>query len=618
MPRKENGLGKLGSFSGKSTNKNRIDRSQKAGAAGYYPGNRQYGSSVHRSVIEQYNLDSDWVKWRKGYEYYMKAPWNDIKEYDDYTQSYSDWKLQSVLYQGVGFLTNTNQIQAQQGVVPLDIAIQFSGKIFPGKGDNASHYVVKRENVNKEDLGTIREIKTQLPLYQHQKDHKEVWATVNPSPKGLLLFQMLGERVTDGETEATLTNILTSKGIPSLMVGKSAPRFEKTSVKVRVNKTDLVKSTYFAEPENNIMSLVGKLVYINDFFVMKPKAFVDQFNVNDPDDFADFFTVSLADTAPNQRIKILDTNTEFPPNLYDISLLPAIYESTTDNAEYTINGLFVFQKSDYQRYYGSRYLTGELGMSDKNQVSYTVLPFAIQSVSDLGSVVELTSVPIRTELKTYNISDFTNLVFANHSFTRTTVDKYDGNYYHQPNIPGADLWMRKDPDINPWMDEVFTSGQPLQPAVVYSCSCPNYSQTLLRAPQTTEDEGKRKINRQRRYPLPTALGRTEFDEAESSDAAGIMQSWESTYHKMGFKMCKHTIAAMFMDKLKIKEPSSMPTADVMIDFTAKLDKEIERMSNSFTEMYEREGINPLEIVYAMGEGLNLDTNEMAYVMLSTR
>ena len=62
----------------------------------------------------------------------------------------------------------------------------------------------------------------------------------------------------------------------------------------------------------------------------------------------------------------------------------------------------------------------------------------------------------------------------------------------------------------------------------------------------------------------------------------------------------------------------MPTADVMIDFTAKLDKEIERMSSSFTEMYEREGINPLEIVYAMGEGLNLDTNEMAYVMLSTR
>ena len=159
---------------------------------------------------------------------------------------------------------------------------------------------------------------------------------------------------------------------------------------------------------------------------------------------------------------------------------------------------------------------------------------------------------------------------------------------------------------------------PLYPADVYSCSCPNYSQTLLRAPQTTESEGKRKINRQRRYPLPTAVGKTAFDGAEFTDTAGIMQTWESQRHKMGFKMCKHTIATMFMDKLKIKEPASVPTADVMINFTEKLDKEISAMSASFTEMYEREGINPLEIVYAMGEGLNLDTNEMAYVMLASR
>ena len=158
MPRKQNGLGNTGSFSKKPNNKNRIDRSQKKGAAGYYPSNRQYGSSVHRSVIEQYNLDSDWVKWRKGYEYYMKAPWNDIKEYDEYTQTYSEWSLLSILYQGVGFLSNTQGSTSQQKIIPLDIAIKFSGKIFPGKGDNASHYVVKRENVNTENLGTIKEV----------------------------------------------------------------------------------------------------------------------------------------------------------------------------------------------------------------------------------------------------------------------------------------------------------------------------------------------------------------------------------------------------------------------------------------------------------------------------
>ena len=615
MPRKQNGLGKLGSFSNKN-NKNRVDRSQKKGAAGYYPSNRQYGTSVHRTVIEKYNLDSDWVKWRKGYEYYLKAPWNDIKEYDDYTQTYSEWELQSVLYQGAGFIANPHV--TPQVIFPLDVKIKFSGKIFPGKGDNASHYVVKREVVDNVDCGVVTGVKTELPLYQSQKDHKEVWVRHLGGNEGALLFQLIGERITDGVTEATLQNILTSKGIPSLIKGKSGSTFKETVVKVRVNKAQLMSSTYFANQQNSLNSLIGKLVYIDDFYVMKPTRFVDKLVPNDPDAYPDFFTVNLVDTVPNQKIKILDTNTEFPPNIYDINSLDAIYESTTPNADYTIDGLFIFNKGDYQRYYGRQYLTGDLALSDKNEASYTVLPFAIKSTEDKGSYIELTSVPIRTELKLYNFGDFTNLVFADQSFTNTTVDRYDGNYYHQQNTPGADLWMRKDPNVNPWMDEVFTSGERLRPADVYCCSCPNYSQSILRAPQTTESEGKRKINRQRRYPLPTALGQTQFDAAETSDAAGIFQSWESNEHKLKFKMCKHTIAAMFMDKLKIKEPSSFPTAEAMVDFTEKLDKEIEAMSGAFYEMYEREGINPLEIVYSMGQGLNLDTTEMAYVILNSR
>ena len=617
MPRKKNGFGKTDSFALKPfKDLGRVDKGKGKGAAGYYPSNRQYGTSIHRSVIEKYNLDSDWVKWRKGYEYYMKAPWNDIKEYDEYTQTHNEWKLDSVLYQGVGVYTDTTSIP--QKIQPLEVKIQFSGKVFPGKGDNASHYVVKREVKQKTDLGTVTTVMTELPKYENQQKNREVWVDFKAGLKSNLLFQMLGERVTDGVTEATLSNVLTDADIPAMMIGKSAPTYQETIVKVRVNKAEIVRTSYLSDPTNTLNSLEGKLVYINDFFVIKPKLFVDQLNVNDPVEFPDFFTVNLSDTASNQTIKILDTDTQFPPNIYDISTLTPLYESTTANAAYTITGLFVFQKAPHQRYYGRQYLTGDLAMSDKDQVSYTVLPFAIKSVADLGSVIELTSVPIRTELKTYNTADLKTLVFADHSFTRTEADRYDGNYYHQQYTPGADLWLRKDPDINPWMDEVFTNNQSLEPADLYSCSCPNYSQTILRAPQTTESEGTRKINRQRRYPLPTALSKSTFDDAEFSDAAGIMQSWESREHRMGFKMCKHTIAAMFMDKLKVKEPSSFPTADVMVNFTEKLEKEISEMSASFDEMYKREGLNPLEIVYAMGEGLNLDTNEMAYVMLNSR
>ena len=81
MPKKENGFGKAQSFAFKSFDK--TDKGKGKGAAGYYPSNRQYGSAISRSVMEKYDLDSDWVKWRKGYEYYNKAAWYRLETYND-------------------------------------------------------------------------------------------------------------------------------------------------------------------------------------------------------------------------------------------------------------------------------------------------------------------------------------------------------------------------------------------------------------------------------------------------------------------------------------------------------------------------------------------------------
>ena len=111
------------------------------------------------------------------------------------------------------------------------------------------------------------------------------------------------------------------------------------------------------------------------------------------------------------------------------------------------------------------------------------------------------------------------------------------------------------------MDEVFTTGNALRPATTYTCSCPNHSHAILRAPQQTQDDGTRKINRQRRYPMPTVLGKSDFNAIGTNSAAGLIESWESREHKMSFKMCKHSIAAMFIDKLKVKEPNSYPTVE---------------------------------------------------------
>ena len=235
-----------------------------------------------------------------------------------------------------------------------------------------------------------------------------------------------------------------------------------------------------------------------------------------------------------------------------------------------------------------------------------------------NSISPFASVPFTSELKLYSPPDGNAvLVFTDYSFTKLSVDEYDGMYYHNLGAPGSSPWMRLDTDVDPWMDEVFTAGNSLRPATVYTCSCPNHAHAILRAPQETQDDGTRKINRQRRYPLPTVLGKSDFESIGTNSAAGLMESWESREHRMGFKMCKHSIAAMFIDKIKVQEPNSYPTVEARENFEDKLIKEIQEVAEEFAYSYKRGGITTLEVIFALAQGLNLDEVETAYVMLNS-
>jgi hypothetical protein len=86
---------------------------------------------------------------------------------------------------------------------------------------------------------------------------------------------------------------------------------------------------------------------------------------------------------------------------------------------------------------------------------------------------------------------------------------------------------------------------------------------------------------------------------------------------MGFKMCKHSIATMFIDKLKVKEPNSYPTVESREAFEEKLKKEIKEIAEEFAYSYKRGGITTLEVLFALAQGLNLDEVETAYVMLNS-
>ena len=139
MPRKQNGFGAHQSFAFKQVDKG-THKSKKPGAAGYYPSDRSFGSSVHRTVIEKYNLDSDWVKWRKGFEYYNKAAWYKLQTLDEFSGEYKDSQINSVLYQGTDY----------------EVDVVFDGYKFATKGaDSNNHYVMKRTTTSSLDIGLI-------------------------------------------------------------------------------------------------------------------------------------------------------------------------------------------------------------------------------------------------------------------------------------------------------------------------------------------------------------------------------------------------------------------------------------------------------------------------------
>ena len=590
MPRKQNGFGKAKSLSFKGSG--RIDKGKGVGAPGLYPSNRRYGSSVHRTIIEKYNLDSDWTKWRKGYEYYNQAAWYRLQDVDDFSKEYKDSQIESKLYQGT----------------PYEVDVVFDGYKFATKGaDSNNHYVMKRTTVNSPDLGIVTGVLNDASLYPDYKANREIHVQGTPGADSRLLFQMIGERITDGETEATLNYVLNSNDRPALYMGKSYENLTKVIVKVPTN-------TIQNGTVESAQDLVGKIVWIKDFFVEKEISDFGQF------DFIDapyYFGVNSLDKAAAVELEILDPTQEvLPPSLYDISKLPSVFTSV--DSSYTVTGTHIFQKDLYQRFFGKQYVTADVIKDQVSTASYSIFPFTILGVAEKDGFFEMTSVPFVSQLKMYSPADGNaTLVFTDYSFTKLSVDEYNGEYYHKPGKPGTTPWMLLDTDVNPWMDEVFTAGNSLRPATVYTCSCPNHSHAMLRAPQSTQEDGRRKTNRQQRYPLPTVMGTMDFNSIGLSSAAGLVESWETREHRMSFNMCKHSIASMFIERIKVKEPNSYPTSEAREDFEEKLRKEIQEISEKFGISYKRGGITTLEIIFALAKGLNLDDVELAYVMLNS-
>lgn len=592
MPRKQNGWGNSKSFAFKGNG--RVDIGKGKGAAGSYPSDRRYGTSVQRSVIEQYDLNSDWVKWRKGYEYYSQAAWYRLEDFDPVSQEYSEATINSEIYQGTANAES----------------VSFTGYKFATKNsDTNNHYVMKRQPTGIQNLGRVTQVQNNKDLYETNYLNHEIWIKGTPGTNSRGLVNMIGDRITDGETEATVDYVLNSNDHPAVYIGKSFE--EPTTVKVSLLKTTLNED----QPVNSYQEWVGKICYIPTFFIEKPLSDIEDLEVIDG---REYWSLRLTDDDGGDAdyvTRILDPEQEdLPPSLYDINQLPAI---ATGRGGFELKGTYIYQKSLYQRFWGKQYLTGELALTEVDSVSYVIMPFTILGVEETDTEVKLTSVPFTAEFKLYSPPDANaTIICPDYSFV-----KYSGDIdpIDRP-IEGGEPIKRSvdlDTNVDPWMDEVFTNDSDLKPAVIYTCSCPNHSKAMLRAPQATQDEGTRKTNRQQRYPMPTVLGQTTFNSLGKNQAAGLIESWADRKHERSFKMCKHTIAAMYIEGIKVKEPNDYPSVESRKAFEEKLKKDIAEVADEFRASYKRGGITTLEVIFALAQGLNLDDVELAYIMLNS-
>ena len=459
MPRKQNGFGNSNSFAFKKSKS--IGQGKSKGAAGSYPSNRRYGTSVQRTIIESYNLNSDWVKWRRGFEYYNKGAWYRLKDYDPITQTYEESQIKSKLYQGTEY----------------EVDVVFDGHKFATKNaDSNNHYVMKRTTVSNPDIGVITEVQNDQFQYPEQKAYREIYCKINPGTEVRLVTKMIGERLSDGETEATLSWVLTGSGTPALFVGKSWPEIPTT---VTAEISEAVFDAWAAASGLNVNDLVGKIVYTPSFFQERP---IDEVSTFEVQDARDYWGVTVVDKSQGEVIILDNDREELPPSLYDINSLEPIISDP--NGKFTLEGTYIYEKNRYQRFYGNQYLTGELATEGADQVSYSVMPYIILGAERRDGFIQLKSAPFISEFKfTKPTEGSASLVFSDWSFTKFGLDEYDGVYYHKQGAPTDKLWTRLDTDVDPWMDEVFTSGNPLSPATIYTCSCPNYSNSILRTPQ---------------------------------------------------------------------------------------------------------------------------------------
>jgi len=548
MPRKRNGFGASNSFSVRSIS-NDINKGKKIQGSGQYPSNRQFGTSVTRSAIQKWNIDSSWQRWRKGYEYARQNIWVNL----------------NILFFAFLFSGTTSRVRTN-----------FRCKRFPSLlSDSATRYVVKREiapSSTDPRFATVTQVINTPPPQSPETDdekqraknfqNEEIWLKLSPDADptvGNVIKRLTHERVTNkrhGDEytttktfEATVKNLLKNNGRP--MVYESTAESEDTVLTIKIPRNDILNTAFVQNSSLGLSALVGEVIRITNVPITMPKTgltFTDETYTTDQGEQVDNVKVKMDMTLTNQNFWLADITEQTPFEIFvDVNPLLILEGS---NASVEVKQSFRIDKANYQSYFDF-YITSQTIDDETEEMSSIFPPLYIADVSDDGVDIVFTTIPFEGQLCLYGNDSTPYMVLSDFSFT---------SWQKQPNTlivrgeevenPSAD-YTYNDTSVFPWQDETWIVGDGIYIADAYACNCQSYSKSTVTSPEALyrRRDGAALIkNRQLRFPLPSAMSNKD-DEGLDNREATVITHWASRQDRLKHKTCKHCIASTFAEEV---------------------------------------------------------------------
>ena len=603
MPRKQNGFGPAKSFSVGSVNSD-FNKGRKIQGSGQYPSDRRFGATVTRSAIQQWNIDSTWAQWRKGYEYARQNAWVNL----------------DVLFFAYLFSGTTSRLRAN-----------FRCKRFPSlSNDTATRYVVKREiagSTRDPRYATVTAVLNDPNRYKNNFQNEEIWLNVSPQTDptvGNVIKRLSHERITNKRHgtdytttktfEATVKTILKNNGRP--LVYKCVSKGEDTVFKIKIPRADVLGTDYVKE--YGLEGLVGQVIRITNMPITMPKTGVTL--VDKPD----IVEVQTNMQLTNQQFWIANVTDQNPFEVFiDTSPLLIL---TGSNAEFEMNQTFFINKSEYQQYFDFL-LTASTIDDETEEMSSVYPPLYIADISDDGTNIIFKTIPVEAQLNLYGVDSSPYIVLSDFSFTSWQVQD------------NGQTW--NDTSIFPWQDQTWLVGDGIYMADAYACNCQSYSKSTVTSPESqyrkyTSATALNK-NRQLKYPLPSALSNKDI-EGLSNAESGVIVNWATRRNRLEYKTCKHAIAGIFAEeeieitfgdgggaipetggvgagsnkKYVVLEPNTFPAGGLVEEIENEIVQNTKRVN--FSESGPRAEISQIDFAFSTLQLLNLMDTEVGSIL----